>query len=122
MRVTRPTVAIAASAVTATMLVTGAPAHAAGQIGPATSFTLNVDEATGSVPTPTSGASIPNIDSVKSTIRAYYNVSTEGASKGLANPGSSRYLSQVGVIEDKLKALPAVAAADHKAVVFDIDD
>ncbi|WP_157416913.1 HAD family acid phosphatase [Nocardioides sp. Iso805N] len=130
MRVTRSTVAVAACAVIATALVSGAPAHAAGQLNPATTFTYTVNQ-DGSVVAPTNGANIPNIDSVKSTIRAYY-----GASKG-ANPAhafdstapatiylpnlvSSAYAKNTEAVAQSLTdGLPAAGAG--KAVVFDVD-
>jgi predicted secreted acid phosphatase len=128
MRVIRPTVTIAACAVTATMLVS-APAHAAGQLNPASSFSYTVNQ-DGSVVVPTDGADIPNIDSVKSTIRAYY-----GATKGpdptytgtgsapqiyLPNLTSSPYATQVKKIASDL-ASSLTGPGAGKAVVFDVD-
>ena len=131
MRVTRPTVAIAASAVTATMLVTGAPAHAAGQLNPATSFSYTVHQ-DGTVVPPTDGGAIPNIDSVKSTIRAYYGATkgdnpahafdpTAPATTYLPNLSTSAYAKNVkAVAQGILDALPDTPAAGA-AVVFDVD-
>jgi predicted secreted acid phosphatase len=87
-------------------------------LGPNTTFTMVVNPADGTVPAvPTDGEAIPNVDSVKSTLRAYYN-----APAGVANKTSSRYINQVHAIENQmLKALPAVHAP-NAAVVFDVDD
>ncbi|WGL53275.1 HAD family acid phosphatase [Nocardioides sp. BP30] len=130
MRLTRSTVAIAACAVTATALVSGAPAHAAGQLNPATTFTYTVNQ-DGSVVAPTSGANIPNIDSVKSTIRAYYGAakganpahafdSTAPATIYLPNLVSSAYAKNTeAVAQSLIDGLPTTGAG--KAVVFDVD-
>ncbi|MFT4287923.1 HAD family acid phosphatase [Nocardioides sp.] len=127
MRFTRTTVAAAATAVAATLALGQLPAYAASQMGPATSFTLQVSQ-TGAVTTPTEGDAIPNVDSVKATIRAYY-----GATKGTnpANPsGAQIYLPNLttsayaknteAIAEDILAALDTTAPADA-AVVFDVD-
>jgi predicted secreted acid phosphatase len=131
MRVTRPTVAIAASAVTATMLVAGGPAHAAGQLNPAYEFTYTVHQ-DGSVVAPTDGGAIPNIDSVKSTIRAYYGAAkgdnpahafdaTAPATTYLPNLSTSAYAKNTKSVAQKiLDALPD-EPTDGAAVVFDVD-
>ena len=86
-------------------------------LAPKTSFDMVVNPADGTVAAPTDGESIPNIDSVKSTIRAYYN-----ATGGIASKSSSRYITQVQSIENQiLDRLPATAPADA-ALVFDVDD
>jgi predicted secreted acid phosphatase len=86
-------------------------------LAPKSSFNMVVNPYTGTTNIPSDGESVPNIDSVKSTIRAYYN-----ASAGKADRNSSRYITQVHAIENQLlKALPA-NHAPNGAVVFDIDD
>ena len=77
-----------------------------------------VNPADGTVAAPTDGESIPNIDSVKSTIRAYYN-----ATGGIANKTSSRYITEVhgdraptSSTGCRPRLLPT------RRVVFDVDD
>ena len=113
------TVIAGASAVTVTagLVSLGGVAWADNPLAPKTAFSMVVDPATGLVAAPSDGESIPNVDSVKSTIRAYYN-----ASGGIANKTSSRYITEVHSIEhDILSSLPATAPA-NSAVVFDVDD
>lgn len=122
----RPLPTTAATALAAATALVGAglalaPAATAVTSGtdlaPHTTFTMHVDEATGAVPLPASGEDIPNIDSVKSAIRAYYN-----ATDGIADKTSSAYLTQVRALEADLGAgLPQEAPADT-ALVFDVDD
>ena len=120
MRSARFVTAIAgASAFTlaAGLVVSTGPAWADNPLAPRTTFTMVVNPADGTVAAPTNGEAIPNIDSVKSTIRAYYN-----ASGGIASKSSSRYITQVHAIENNLlDRLPATAPADA-ALVFDVDD
>jgi len=107
---------IAAGAVPATQARTAEadrPARAA--LAPRTEFTMAADGSTGAE---VSGERIPNIDSVKSTIRAYYN-----ATNGIADKTASPYISEITKISgDALAALPAVDPAAKKAVVLDADD
>ncbi len=99
------------------LVVSTGAAWADNPLAPRTTFTMVVKPADGTVAAPTDGEAIPNIDSVKSTIRAYYN-----ASGGLANKTSSRYINQVHEIENRiLDRLPATAPA-NAALVFDVDD
>ena len=111
----------------------GAPerhsAHSTGaRLAPKTTFTMVVDQATGTVAAPAEGADIPNIDSVKSTIRAYYGAykgaDPTGQSSGqiyLPNLTDSRYVDNVHALEQRiLRSLPAKHHA-HEAVVFDVD-
>jgi len=132
MRLTRPAVAATLTAATA-LLFAGAPANAVQQVGPNTTFTDIHIAQDGSVPTPsTDGNDIPNIDSVKSTLIAYY-----GATKGtdpahaysdlapattyLPNLTDSAYAKNTEAVADGiLKKLPATAPA-NAAVVFDVD-
>src|SRR4051812_25623693 len=106
-----------ALALAAGLVSSSGSAWADNPLAPKTTFSMVVNPADGTVPTPTDGESIPNIDSVKSTIRAYYN-----ASGGIANKSSSRYINQVHEIENRiLDRLPAVAPA-NTAPVFVLDD
>lgn len=91
------------------------------QLAPHTHFTMAADGSSGAK---VSGEAIPNIDSVKSTIRTYYNASADG----VANKTSSPYISQLHNIEDgQVKYLKtayknAKAAGRKPAIVFDADD
>ncbi|MEX0426724.1 HAD family acid phosphatase [Nocardioides sp. DS6] len=103
------------------------PAHQS-RLAPKTHFTMVVDQATGAVASPTSGEDIPNIDSVKSTIRTYYGAykgpDPTGQASGqiyLPNLTTSPYAANVRRIERRiLQALPVRHRA-HQAVVFDVD-
>ncbi len=120
----RTSAAVAASAAVA--LVLTAPASAGARtvndstLTPRTHFVLQPLNPDGSTPTPNAnGEKIPNIDSVKSTIRAYYNASKAG----IADKTSSPYITQIEGIEQAiLSQLPDPAPADNLAVVFDADD
>src|SRR5215210_471589 len=104
-----------ASALTLTVGLVAASetAWADNPLAPKTTFSMVVNPADGTVAIPADGESIPNIDSVKSTIRAYYN-----ASGGIASKTSSRYITQVHAIENQiLDRLPATAPA-NAALVF----
>ena len=109
------TTVAASAALIASGLTIASPANA--DLAPRTTFTMPVNETNGQILTlPTSGEAIPNVDSVKSTIRTYYN-----ASGGLANRSTSPYISEVAAIQDAfLDSLPADGAGE--AVVFDTDD
>lgn len=109
-------VSASALALAAGVLTGAGAARADGPLAPRTSFTMVVGQADGSVVAPTDGEAIPNIDSVKSTIRAYYN-----ATGGIANKNSSRYIDEVAALERRiLSVLPGSDGND--AVVFDADD
>ncbi|UDY24041.1 HAD family acid phosphatase [Nocardioides sp. Kera G14] len=116
----RPAI-VAAAALATALTATATPALAAGSsLTPPSSYTFKVDPTTGSVTLPSSGEAIPNVDSVKSAIRAYYN-----ASGGLADRTSSSYISEVSGIIGQIEAqYPALSDADKgtKAIVFDTDD
>ena len=113
----------AATAVAITSaLVLGGPATATDpDLAPRTHFTM---AANGSSGLTEGGAGIPNIDSDKATIRAYYHAS----SSGIADKTSSPYIRELRAIEagqwDYLEAArDAAHAADRKpAIVFDADD
>lgn len=86
------------------------------RLTPRTHFVMEADGSSGLT---TRGAGIPNIDSVKSTIRAYYGAT----SAGVSNKTDSPYISELQAIQAAALAdLPAVLPADHKAVVLDADD
>src|SRR3954451_7125931 len=109
--------AVSAATVAAGIVSTAGTAWADPPLAPRTTFNMAVNPADGTVPAPTDGEAIPNIDSVKSTIRAYYN-----ATGGIADKNSSRYINQVHAIENNiLDRLPATASA-NAALVFDVDD
>src|SRR5690242_16789753 len=90
------------------------------KLTPHTHFTVQPLNPDGTAPAPPAkGAQIPNIDSVKSTIRSYYGAD----SKGIANKTDSPYIEQMKAIEGEiLDRLPDPAPAPHMAVVFDADD
>jgi len=123
----RPVAAATATAVAAVLAFAELPAHAASQIGPATSFTLQVSQA-GAVTTITSGDAIPNIDSVKATIRAYYGA-TKGANPAnpsgpqiyLPNLTTSAYAKNTKAIADSILDDLDGPAPANAAVVFDVD-
>ncbi|CAI9415659.1 HAD family acid phosphatase [Nocardioides sp. T2.26MG-1] len=87
---------------------------------PRTHFVLKPLNPDGTAPAPApNGEAIPNIDSVKSTIRKYYNAS----SAGIADKASSPYITEITGIEQAILArLPDPAPAADLAVVFDADD
>ena len=107
---------------TAVTLAVAAPADARSDgnpgapLAPRTHFTMAPDGSSGLT---AGGAGIPNIDSVKATIRAYYGAT----SAGIANKTSSPYISEMHSIESStLDSLPEVDPSEHKAIVFDADD
>ena len=114
--VARPLVAAIAAAV----VITGAPpsalAHERGgpPLTPKTQFTMQPDGSSGT----RGGDRIPNIDSVKATIRTYYN-----ATDGIASKTASPYITEMGAITTSaLAKLPTVDPTAKKAVVLDADD
>ena len=116
-RLLRTVTCASALAVSVGLVSMGGASWADNPLAPRTTFTMVVNPADGSTNAATDGEAIPNIDSVKSTIRAYYN-----ASGGIANKTSSRYIDQVQTIENRiLHSLPATAPA-NSALVFDVDD
>jgi predicted secreted acid phosphatase len=123
--VRRTTAGILATATALTLALAG-PADAHGEHGhdhqpgpplaPRTHFEMAPDGSSGLT---VGGSHIPNIDSVKSTIRTYYGA----GSNGIANPVSSPYISEMHAIEAAaLASLPTVDPAADKAIVFDADD
>jgi predicted secreted acid phosphatase len=103
--------------------IEGAPASDSG-LTPRTTFTMAPDGSSGAQ---ADGEGIPNIDSVKSTIRSYYGA-TDPANPGIADKESSRYISEMDTIADKWApklrqtCRSRAAAGDRPAVVFDADD
>jgi predicted secreted acid phosphatase len=91
------------------------------ELAPRTEFTMAPDGSSGLTE---GGEGIPNIDSVKSTIRTYYGAS----SAGIANRVSSPYISELAEIEaantDRLvnQCRREVRKGGSPAVVFDADD
>ncbi|MEO6510371.1 MAG: HAD family acid phosphatase, partial [Nocardioides sp.] len=90
------------------------------ELQPHSVFTMEPDGSSGAT---VGGEYIPNIDSVKSTIRAYY-----GATAGIAAKHQSRYITEMKKLRDKwagrLKTRCANQSAlgNKPAVVFDADD
>jgi predicted secreted acid phosphatase len=111
---------VAAASVTTLLVGTTATATADARgdgsgLRPRTHFTMAADGSSGATE---GGAGIPNIDSVKSTIRAYYN-----ATAGIADKTSSPYITELREITaEALAGLPTVDPAAKKAVVLDADD
>jgi hypothetical protein len=93
-----------------------------GRLVPRTHFTMQADGSSGLT---AGGEGIPNIDSVKKTIYAYY---ADPTGTGAANPTSSPYISEMtSILAAKRQALPrllADATRRHQkpAIVFDADD
>ncbi len=104
----------------AALLLTPATADARvvddAKLVPHSHFVMQPDGSTGAT---AKGAQIPNIDSVKSTIRTYYGAD----SKGIANKESSPYITEMKAMEAAILAkMPAKAPAPNLAVVLDADD
>lgn len=93
----------------------------AGRLKPLTHFTMNPDGSSGRR---ADGALIPNIDSVKKTIAAYYG----DPGTGIADKTSSPYIAQVDKIIArqrqvlKAKYHAAIKHGQKPALVFDTDD
>ncbi len=110
----------ALAAATVAALVLGLPAVSNARtpddslLTPRTHFVMQADGSSGAT---TKGAGIPNIDSVKSTIRAYY-----GAVSGIANKDSSPYISEMAAMQADILSQMPTAPAPNLAVVFDADD
>ena len=99
--------------------IKGAPSTDS-QLTPRTDFTMAPDGSSGATE---GGEGIPNIDSVKATIRTYY-----GATNGIANKDASPYISEMKGIaatwagEVKDRCARAIRHDKVPAVVFDADD
>jgi predicted secreted acid phosphatase len=94
-------------------------------LAPRTQFTMAADGSSGLTE---GGEGIPNIDSVKSTIRSYYHASTSGPNVGISDKSASPYISELAGIEaDNTERLVnqcrrEVRKGGSPAVVFDADD
>lgn len=134
MHVSRGTSFVVTLGLTLTALV-GSPTAAQAddsELEPHHSFTMSINAATGAVTPPASGEDIPNIDSVKSTIRTYYNTAagtidwdddgTPEVSGQLANPTTSPYISEIKALEQDLLDSLRSTARPGQIVVFDADD
>jgi predicted secreted acid phosphatase len=121
---------LAAVAVSSTLVLAGAPAQAhdsdhrhghAQQLAPRTHFTMQPDGSSG---LRGDGEGIPNIDSVKKTIYAYYG----DPGTGIADKTSSPYISEMKrIVKRASKRLKpaydrAVERGQKPAIVFDADD
>jgi predicted secreted acid phosphatase len=122
------TSAAAAVTVTATAaLVISSPGLATARtvddstLTPHTQFTMTVNPYDGTVPAPASGEDIPNIDSVKSTIRVYYNAAKDSTGMWVANKTTSPYITEMKAIEQQILTDLPQAAPANSAVVFDVD-
>jgi predicted secreted acid phosphatase len=91
------------------------------RLTPRTRFTMKPDGSSGLV---AGGEGIPNIDSVKSTIRTYYGAD----STGISNKATSPYISEVAkIVRANERRLVSQCRHDARkgkkpAVVFDADD
>ena len=91
------------------------------KLAPRTHFTMAPDGSSGRT---VGGEGIPNIDSVKSTIRTYYG----DPGTGIADKSSSPYITEMAGIATKYTPVVEQACRDqaargrHPAVVFDADD
>ena len=88
---------------------------------PRTHFTMAADGSSGKT---VGGAGIPNIDSVKSTIRTYYNADSTWIANKTSSPYINEMSSLLGKTAKQLKAMYAKSAKSGKkpAIVLDADD
>ena len=99
----------------------GSQQHGSQQLAPNTHFTMKPDGSSGKT---VGGENIPNIDSVKKTIAAYYG----DPGTGIANKTSSPYITEMNRIVAKMKAaLPREYVQSKRtgkipAIVLDTDD
>ena len=86
-------------------------------LSPRTTFVVRPDGSSGAT---ARGVAIPNIDSVKATIRAYYAAN----GKGRANKTASPYISEVAQLLDDLTPFLTENASlyPQPAIVLDVDD
>ncbi|GAB3914566.1 hypothetical protein GCM10011575_41410 [Microlunatus endophyticus] len=95
--------------------------HRAASLTPRTQFTLAPDGSSGAS---ADGEGIPNIDSVKSTIRTYYGDTGDG----IADPKRSPYITEMDrIVQREERGLTtayrhAVRRGEKPALVFDADD
>jgi len=138
MQTIRSTALLAAGALALGMFASATSADAASPdpqsasprpLAPPSSYTMTVHQ-DGSVVAPAKGDKIPNIDIVKSTLRAFYGA-TKGADPDraagapatvyLPNLTSSPYAKDVQGLEAKILAKLPTTAPANGAVVFDVD-
>jgi predicted secreted acid phosphatase len=133
MNLMRPATAVTLTAATA-LLLSGAPADAVIPLTPNTTFTgFNVNQDGTVTNPPSDGENIPNIDSVKSTLRAYYGA-TKGADPAYGLPNStapaqtylpnlvdSAYAVNTETVADQILAALPDSPGTNDAVVFDVD-
>lgn len=104
--------------VSLTFVVGPAQAHH-DPLTPRTHFTMQPDGSSGATE---GGAGIPNVDSVKKTIAAYYG----DTGNGISNKATSPYITEMDkIIKRATKHLKPVHAVRHHkkpAIVFDADD
>jgi predicted secreted acid phosphatase len=111
----------AVAAVSVAVLVMGLVAPAAAvqardPLTPRVKFVMKPDGSSGATKV---GAAIPNIDSVKATIRTYYAATSDG----IADKKKSPYISEVAKLLNDQNALLAQNANIGKpAIVLDVDD
>ncbi|MGN6576127.1 MAG: hypothetical protein ACTHKG_10580, partial [Nocardioides sp.] len=113
--------ALVATASAALVVTSSAFAGAAvddSKLVPRSHFVMAPDGSTGLT---AKGAKIPNIDSVKSTIRHYYGA-TDPANPGIADKTDSPYITEMKAIETAILAQMPQAPAPNLAVVLDADD
>ena len=90
-------------------------------LSPRTHFTMKADGSSGKTQ---GGEGIPNIDSVKSTIRTYYGAGSDG----IANPTTSPYITEMTRLTKSVTPLLSGACSFGKrfgvnpAIVLDADD
>ena len=115
--------AVAAFSVSALVigLVGGAGAAPAQQardpLTPRAKFVMKPDGSSGATKV---GAAIPNVDSVKATIRTYYGATSEG----IADKKKSPYITEIDKLLNDQNAYLAqnAKAAAKPAIVLDVDD
>ncbi|WP_265445398.1 HAD family acid phosphatase [Flexivirga meconopsidis] len=90
-------------------------------LAPRTKFTMQPDGSSGKTQ---GGEGIPNIDSVKSTIRTYYNATSAGIADKTASPYITEMTRLLGTREKSLQRLYQQSAQHGKkpAIVLDADD
>ena len=116
---------LAATTAALALAITAAPARADTTLAPRTHFTMAPDGSSGRTQ---GGEGIPNIDSVKSTIRTYYGSPTSGPGVGIADKHASPYITQMTrILDHESRYLHRAKKRAHRhhqraAIVFDADD
>jgi predicted secreted acid phosphatase len=115
----RGSIAVTSAAALVVGLVSGAAAAPAQQardpLTPRTHFTMQPDGSSGAKKV---GAGIPNIDSVKATIRTYYAANGDG----IADKAKSPYISEISKLLNDQNSYLAQAKGSNQAIVLDVDD